>query len=1526
MLIKRPFLLITLLIIVSAPAVFAADQTVLGPQKVTIGWWGLHLSMHRFKIDAPGDGFLSLTKIGFDNKVQGGFMILNRRFILVHDFLSSSQTVFDKSIRLRTRNQLFVFLRGAPGASLKLEIQKNTLIPSPEVTLSADPDSIRHGESSTLIWNSKNATSCVIAPGIGAVSVNGRISVTPVATTRYAITVAGPGGTATDSVTVAVSSPDDIDYGLSLDEQQGGGGLVGETIRILNGNMVEFREDLNFASPHRSGLSFTATYNSKSERHSSLGHGWSHTYSAMLDAAYEVAGKIYLTIVDPTGRVSYFKEETAGIYKGQFYERTRVIAEAGGYVWHRLDGVRYGYSDSGALLWLEDESGNRLELGYDTQNRLEWVVDQASGRALTFNYDANGLLSSISGPITPAVPSGIWASYGYDENENLVTVSYADGSGFVYDYADPADIHNLTQKRKTAGHLLNNWVYDNKDRCVENYSVNGTGVAIDYGTEKEITVIDAYGAIRIYTIEEISGRRRLSSMTGPGGAPYNNSYIVRWGYDNQMNLKEVETAAGTIHRYLDYDDRGNPATVILAAGTQQQRVISFTFHPEINALLTRSEDSVLGNGDKATIWDYDNDYDAIPNEDPTGRISRIIEQGFTLDAAGAVIPYEYSTTLTYNAKGQALTIDGPLTGTDDMTAFAYDEDSADLLILTRPLIGATGFSDYNTAGQMGRITDVNGQSKEFTYDGRGRIIAIIHQADNSRKTISYNLAGLVAVNTDEDGVSGYFDYDGITGRLIRRSDMEGNYIAYQYDTQGNRIEMSKYDLDDNRNSRKRWSYQQPGIPGKLWREIKADDTFKEYGYDFEGNIAVVTDFEGHTTFYEYDALNRLVKVVQPGNGITLYDYDNHGNLVSVTDAENHETTFVCDDMARLVSTSSPDGGTAIYVYDAAGNPVTKIDARSITVQYDYDPLNRLTAVRFPDSGQDIFYGYDGGINGIGRRTSITDPSGIIDFEYNDRGRLVGKTSIVNGYTYSLSREFTSGSRLNSFTYPSGRTIDYTRFASGKIQRVTTTHNYDTNSLVNNISYNPFGIPKGMETGSGGIINNVSSADCDCLEVINPGEPMEQVYAYDDNRNLKSIRGTYAPWYNQDFSYDALNRLTAANGLYGTINYTYDKVGNRLTRKLKSQTESYSYNLGTNRLARVTGPGNPIDYSYDANGNITAIGNKILIYNQNNRLIRVEEQGSILGAYVYNGLGQRVIKEVNGESTLFHYDFSGNLISESQADGIITSEYLYIDQARLAMVDVTSNTMYYYLNNYLGTPVMMTDDQGMIVWEADYKPFGEASINSNSVVVNNFRFPGQYYDQETGFHYNYHRYYDPKTGRYLRPDPIGLEGEINLYTYASLNPINSFDIFGLKDWKIRRRGFSLSAIIVGFSHQTVEFVSECDEYNMRTIKTYRVVGLGLTVGLEAGVWGNWGGQKDKSKGYFGGTNVYKQEPSPITGISVTGPSGGLIKGGTLASAALDFTSFADVYSATTEKRLGLSIFNFEGQRYKLIDIRMENCCE
>jgi RHS repeat-associated protein len=113
-----------------------------------------------------------------------------------------------------------------------------------------------------------------------------------------------------------------------------------------------------------------------------------------------------------------------------------------------------------------------------------------------------------------------------------------------------------------------------------------------------------------------------------------------------------------------------------------------------------------------------------------------------------------------------------------------------------------------------------------------------------------------------------------------------------------------------------------------------------------------------------------------------------------------------------------------------------------------------------------------------------------------------------------------------------------------------------------------------------------------------------------------------------------------------------------------------------------------------------------------------------------------------------------------------------------VANTPSPAVYYYHNDHLGIPQLMTNENGVVVWEADYYPFGEANIQMQGGVVNNFRFPGQYYDNETGLHFNYHRFYDPITGRYLTPDPIGQLGGIYLYTYAVNNPVNYIDPFGL----------------------------------------------------------------------------------------------------------------------------------------------------
>ena len=343
--------------------------------------------------------------------------------------------------------------------------------------------------------------------------------------------------------------------------------------------------------------------------------------------------------------------------------------------------------------------------------------------------------------------------------------------------------------------------------------------------------------------------------------------------------------------------------------------------------------------------------------------------------------------------------------------------------------------------------------------------------------------------------------------------------------------------------------------------------------------------------------------------------------------------------------------------------------------------------------------------------------------------------------------------------------------------------------MENLNYRPFGGAKAMDTGGGGTIGSQFD-DAGRITVSNPGAEHEETFTYDNNGNLTSINSLSLPYHNRVYGYDALDRLEHAEGPWGVIDYTYDDVGNRQTKTVDSVTDTYAYVTGTNIINTVTNSGTTT-YTHDANGNITGINNKILTYNQNNRLISVEEDSVMLGEYTYNGLGQRTIKEADGVTTVFHYDFDGNIIGESDATGTFSKEYLYRGSSRLAMVEVASGEIYFYGNDSLGTPIILTDATNIVVWEAVYKPFGEADVNPNSEVENNFRFPGQYYDNETGFHYNYHRYYEPSTGRYVTPDPIGLEGGINLYTYVGNNPINITDPLGLDAIKIEYLGYPVN---------------------------------------------------------------------------------------------------------------------------------------
>jgi RHS repeat-associated protein len=113
------------------------------------------------------------------------------------------------------------------------------------------------------------------------------------------------------------------------------------------------------------------------------------------------------------------------------------------------------------------------------------------------------------------------------------------------------------------------------------------------------------------------------------------------------------------------------------------------------------------------------------------------------------------------------------------------------------------------------------------------------------------------------------------------------------------------------------------------------------------------------------------------------------------------------------------------------------------------------------------------------------------------------------------------------------------------------------------------------------------------------------------------------------------------------------------------------------------------------------------------------------------------------------------------------------------------------NDHLATPQKMTNSNGVVVWAADYKPFGEVNITTNT-ITNNLRFPGQYYDAETGLNYNARRDYNPALGRYIETDPAGLTSDKTLYVYAQSNPLRYIDPLGLACQLV-------SSVLVGNAH-------------------------------------------------------------------------------------------------------------------------------
>ncbi len=257
-------------------------------------------------------------------------------------------------------------------------------------------------------------------------------------------------------------------------------------------------------------------------------------------------------------------------------------------------------------------------------------------------------------------------------------------------------------------------------------------------------------------------------------------------------------------------------------------------------------------------------------------------------------------------------------------------------------------------------------------------------------------------------------------------------------------------------------------------------------------------------------------------------------------------------------------------------------------------------------------------------------------------------------------------------------------------------------------------------------------------------------------------------------------------------------------------------------------------SYDANGsqvqvrnladpNTTHTDNQTHQYDESNRLVRVlDAAGRETARYEHDPFGRRISKTLTARdaagaatgtsTTWFIYNEEG-LIAEAATDGTPTTAYgwksgntwstdpVFKRDITTAGASQTSAT-HHYLNDHLGTPQKLVDSAGTTVWAARADAFGETQVQPGATVVNNLRFPGQYFDAETGRHQNYFRDYQAQVGRYTRRDPVGLQAGPNEFIYADGRPLKFADPLGLTAndfaWSITEGGFTGHALILGGS--------------------------------------------------------------------------------------------------------------------------------
>ncbi|MGH4033711.1 DUF6531 domain-containing protein [Actinomycetota bacterium Odt1-20B] len=951
------------------------------------------------------------------------------------------------------------------------------------------------------------------------------------------------------------------------------------------------------------------------------------------------------------------------------------------------------------------------------------VLPEVGPRWPLFRLDNGGY--RIDDPI-----AGQSRHFGRPDTEGLALLErVADRNGNAIDFDHDSDGTPLAIRHSGGYHLKLTVENDRVTRlCLAGGAEDGSDVTIkEYGYTggNLVQVFNSSGLPLEFTYDE---RLRVTSWTDSNHSRYD------YTYDEQDRCVAEGGEAGHISLTLDYDgtDPTWPGHRVTTLTTAEGTVTRFVINDSCQVV---AEVDALGGVLRTS---YDSNHHVVSRSDHLG----------------------HTTHFTNDALGQPTQVTRP----DGSTLrFTYDGLGAPTAVELPN--GATWHREYDAQGNCTAVIDPGGATTRFTYDDAGGLSTLTDTLGHTR-AVRCDAAGLAIEVTDPLGATTLWERDAF-GRVTAHTDAFGHTTRLTWSTEG-----------------------------RLTSRTAADGTRELWSYDGEGNCTHHTAPTGAVTQFEYthfdmpsariepngaryefthDASLRLVGVTNPQGLTWSYEYDAAGRLIAETDFDGRTLTYTHDAASRLTSRTNALGHTTSYQHDELGRTIRKIADGRVTT-FAYDPNSQLVAATSPESALTLLRDLNG------RVTSETVDGHRMTYAYDQLGRRLQRTTpsgATTTWTYDAAgntKELTASGRAVRFKHDrSGREV-----SRGFGDSVTLTHDFDE---------------------LGHLTTQSVTRSTDNRQI------QHRTYAYDGQGGLTSIDDQLSG--NHRYAFDPVGRVTAVDAHGWAERYAYDEAGNQTAASWPAEhTGCESTGTRTYHGTSITRAGRT-RYEHDALGRTvlrqrTRLSRKPetwrYTWDIEDRLTSVVTPDGTRWRYTYDPLGRRTAKQrlsEDGRTVLEQTDFTwdGETLCEQtthsdslphsvtltwEHDGLHPISQTERIAGRETPQDEIDSRFFAIVTDVVGAPTELVDETGHIAWRTRKTLWGITTWNSSASAYTPLRFPGQYYDPETGLHYNRFRHYDPETARYLTPDPLGLSPAPNPSTYVR-NPQLQSDPLGLSPY-------------------------------------------------------------------------------------------------------------------------------------------------